>query len=223
MAKKLEKEKAIKLRLSGCSYSQIRKEIGVSKSTLSKWLSDFPLSKERIMELRDNNQIRIEKCRITKKFNKQKRLEKVYKSVSKEIGKLSNREIKLCGIFLYWGEGTKVSNGSVIISNTDPSMIIFFLKFLTINFVPMDKIFVRLQLYKDMNEIKEKRFWSSLLNIPEENFKKTYFKKSNLTDITYKNGYGHGTCSLMVYDMNLYNSIMTSLRYIKDSNLLRKT
>lgn len=217
MVRRLDKEKAIKLRLEGHSYSQIKKEIKVSKSTLSKWLHDFPLSNERIRELRDNSQIRIEKCRNTKEHNKKKRLERVYNEVAKEIGELSEREIKLCGLFLYWGEGTKVASSSVVLSNTDPAMVKYFLNFLlTIN-IPKDKILVRLQLYKDMNIEKEVEFWSNLLMISKENFNKPYIKKSNLTDITYRNGFGHGTCSIMVYDMVLYNRIISSLKYIKDS------
>ena len=89
MSKKLEKEKAIKLRLEGKSYSQIRNEVKVSKSTLSKWLHFFPLSNEKIRELRDNSQIRIEKCRNTKENNKRKKLENVYNEVGRDIGRLS--------------------------------------------------------------------------------------------------------------------------------------
>jgi hypothetical protein len=222
MSKKLEKEKAIKLRLEGKSYSQIRNEVKVSKSTLSKWLHFFPLSNEKIRELRDNSQIRIEKCRNTKENNKRKKLENVYNEVGRDIGRLSEREIKLCGLFLYWGEGTKVASSSVVLSNTDPAMVLFFLKFLITIKVPKDKIFVRLQLYKDMDIEEEVEFWSNLLKISKENFKKPYIKKSNLTDITYKSGFGHGTCSLMVYDMVLYNKIISSLKYIKDSVMLRK-
>lgn len=48
MTKILEKQKAINLRKKGYSYSQIKEELGTSKSTLSAWLCDMPLSKERI-------------------------------------------------------------------------------------------------------------------------------------------------------------------------------
>jgi hypothetical protein len=217
MAKKSDKEKALKLRAQGFSYSQIKAEVKVAKSTLSVWLRDFPLSEERIRELRDNSEVRIEKTRNTKEANKQKRFDKIYTRVSKEIGTLSDREIKLCGLFLFWAEGTKARSGSVVITNTDPGMILFFLKFLIKIGVPKDKVNVKLQLYKDMDEDKEKDYWSKLLKIPISKFKKSYIKKSNMLDITYKNGYGHGTCSLMVYDSHLFDSIMSSLKYIKNS------
>lgn len=217
MAKKSDKEKALSLRALGWSYSQIKAEVKVAKSTLSVWLRNFPLSEERIRELRDNGEIRIEKTRNTKEANKQKRFDKLYSGVSKEIGTLSDREIKLCGLFLFWAEGTKARSGSVVITNTDPGMILFFLKFLINIGVPKDKVNVKLQLYKDMDEDKEKNYWSNLLGISKEKFKKSYIKKSNLLDITYKNGFGHGTCSLMVYDSQLFDSIVLGIKYIKDS------
>lgn len=46
MVRSKNKLKAITLRKKGMSYSQIKTEIGISKSTLSGWLSDMPLSKK---------------------------------------------------------------------------------------------------------------------------------------------------------------------------------
>ena len=47
------REKAVKLRTEReLSYSEIKKRLGVSKSTLSYWLKDFPLSEEKIVQLK---------------------------------------------------------------------------------------------------------------------------------------------------------------------------
>ena len=73
MAKKLERRKAIILRKQGKSYSQIKKVIKVSKGTLSCWLRDYPLSKQRIIELCNRNEQRIEKFRQTMRKKKEKR------------------------------------------------------------------------------------------------------------------------------------------------------
>ena len=74
MARRKDKERAIKLRLKGLSYSQIKEKIGLSKSTLSNWLSAYPLSEKRIRELRDWNPRKIERRRNTKAENRRKRL-----------------------------------------------------------------------------------------------------------------------------------------------------
>jgi transposase-like protein len=51
MAKRDEREEAIRLRVEGrYSYSEILEQVRVSKSTLSLWLRDYPLTKEEIAQ-----------------------------------------------------------------------------------------------------------------------------------------------------------------------------
>jgi DNA-binding transcriptional ArsR family regulator len=53
--KSAQREKAIELRLvQKLGYGEIAKQVKVSKSTLSRWLEDLPLSDERMLELRRN-------------------------------------------------------------------------------------------------------------------------------------------------------------------------
>src|SRR3989344_4892962 len=113
MAKNDLKQKAIKLRLAGHSYSQIKEKIRVSKSTLSGWLEKFTLSEKRIKELRDNNPRRIENYRNTMRKKKEARLRDIYATVSRDIGSLTKRDLFLAGLFLYWGEGTKSQNSII--------------------------------------------------------------------------------------------------------------
>jgi transposase len=101
MALYREREEAIKLRLQGLSYGAIREKVPVSKSTMSYWLREFPLSRERINELRAKSPARIEKFRNTMQRKRKERLEKVYQQVAKKINKMNEREIFLAGLFLY--------------------------------------------------------------------------------------------------------------------------
>jgi len=89
------------LRKQGKSYSQIKKILKVSKSTLSLWLRNYPLSKQIIRELRDWNEQRIEKFRNTMRKKREERLKEVYKSQKKIISPLNKREFFLAGLFLY--------------------------------------------------------------------------------------------------------------------------
>ncbi len=171
MALRKLKEKVLKMRREGMSYSQIKAVVKVSKSTLSLWLRDLPLSEQRIRELRDFSQVRIEKCRNTKANKKQSRLDEVYKKVSSDIGELSDREIFLCGLFLYWGEGSKTNRYSVEITNTDPVMIKFALLWFKTIGVNKESLVVRLKIYKDMSRLKTLEYWSRLLNINENQFR----------------------------------------------------
>ena len=71
MTRLKDREKAIKLRKQGKSYSQIKTIIGVNKGTLSYWLKDFPLEEKRLRELRDWNQVRIEHYRKTRTLKRE--------------------------------------------------------------------------------------------------------------------------------------------------------
>ncbi len=101
MARLRDREKALALRKKEMSYSQIKKILGVSKGTLSGWLREYPLSKERISELRDKNEKRIERFRETMKRKREKRQKETYSTQKKNILPLSNREIFLAGLILY--------------------------------------------------------------------------------------------------------------------------
>lgn len=207
------RSKVIEMRRKGMSYSQIRKLVKVSKSALSLWLRDMPLSEERIKELQLNPQ-KIERYRNTQAKKKQARLDAVFQLAARDVGKLTDREMFLCGLFLYWGEGSKTSYTSIEITNTDPSMIKFGLVWFEILGIDRQDVTVKLKLYKDSDKNAAMSLWSKKLKIKKRQFK-IYIKKSNQSDITYKTGYGYGTCSIQYGNRDIYERIMQSLEYIK--------
>ena len=214
MARKKDKQKALQMRKKGMSYSQIKEKLKISKSTLSGWLHDMPLSEKRIKELRDFNPQRIERYRNTMRAKKDARLNEIYKKVSKNIGIFSKRDLFLAGLFLYWGEGTKASNCSVILTNTNPTMLKFFIKWLELFNVKRKNLKVKLHLYSDMNIKKSLDFWSKELRIPISQFQKPYIKRTSLKSVTYKNGFGKGTCSVILNNRDIWEYIIMGLKYI---------
>ena len=216
MTRKIERQKALIMRKKGMSYSQIKEKLKVSKSTLSIWLQNFPLSEKHIRELRSDSPIRIEKYRNTMRKKKEARLKEVYKKVSKDIGGFSKRELFLAGLFLYWGEGTKASNSSTVLTNTNPAMLKFFIKWLELFNIKRKNLKIKLHLYSDMDIKKSIAFWSKELRIPVSQFKKPYIKKTKLKSITYKNGFGKGTCSVVFDNRDLWEYIIMAMRYISE-------
>lgn len=211
------KTEAIKLRLQGMSYSQIKKQLGVSKSTLSDWLRKYPLPLERIRELRDHSEIRIEKFRNTMRKKRENRQNQIFLKEKKHLLPLSMRELYLAGIFLYWGEGLKATRSTISLSNTNPKMILFYFIWLKKALkVPKKDIRIRLHLYSDMDKDKETNFWSKLLKVPLSSFLKPYIKETTLTGLTYK-GFGHGTCNVMVNDTSLTEKVLMGIKAISES------
>jgi len=218
MARKEDKQKAITMRKKGMSYSQIKEKLGVSKSTLSGWLYGMPLSEKRIRELQADNPIRIERYRNTMRIKKEARLKEVYEKVSKDIGNFSKRDLFLAGLFLYWGEGTKAQNSSVVLTNTNPAMLKFFIKWLELFNIKRKGLKIKLHLYSDMNIKQSLDFWSKELKIPISQFRKPYIKKTNSKLITYKNGFGKGTCCVMFENRDLWEYVIMGMKYLSEIN-----
>ncbi|MFA6050626.1 MAG: hypothetical protein WC761_05515 [Candidatus Paceibacterota bacterium] len=216
MANKALKEKALRMRLEqSMSYSQIKAEIGVNKSTLSGWLKDFPLSKEKIHAL-SHSEGRIEKFRQTMIGKQEVKSKAAYDRAAKDIGILSKREIFLAGLFLYWAEGAKTMGSTTLLTNTNPKMLKFFLRWVDLFKIPKDKLKVILHLYSDMDVNIEIEFWSEELGIPKTQFRKPYIKKSLFSSITYKNGFGHGTCSILYGNKPMRDYVIMAVKRIQD-------
>lgn len=198
------------------SYSQIRERVSVSKSTLSKWLQDFPLSENRMKELRDNNPKRIERFRATMKIKRDKRIDTQRERVGRDIGKLTQRELFIAGFFLFWGEGSKGRSSMVAFANTDPVMVKCFLDWVVAIGGERKQVRFVLHLYKDMDVKKELAFWSKTLDFPLSAFTKPYIKQSNLSEVTYRNGFGHGTCNVRYMSQDLNDYVRMGLFHIRE-------
>lgn len=220
MARIQDRQKAIELRLLGKTYSEIRRELSLPKSTLSDWLTKYPLSENQLKllqkSIKKNKELAIEKYRNTMRLKREKRLRETYIVQSKELLPLTKRELEIAGYFLYWGEGQKRFNGPVGINNTDPKVVKFALYWFTqILMIPNSKIRVLLHLYKDMNIKEEMNYWSKEIKIPLSQFYKPYIKESNKSSLTHK-GFGHGTCALVVGNILLKEKILMSIEAIAD-------
>ncbi len=217
MAKNKLKQKVIRLRLKGMSYSQIKAQVRVSKGSLSLWLKDYPLSEERLRKLRDFSEVRIEKYRQTMQAKRDKRYAETYNQEKIQLLPLSKKELFIAGLFLYWGEGMKGLKRSIGLYNTNPQMVKFGLFwYIKILKIPLVKIKIKLHLYSDMNIAQEINFWIRELKFPRTQFFKPYIKKSKKTDITNKGGFGHGTCGLLVNDTLMKEKILAAIQAIAD-------
>jgi hypothetical protein len=216
MARKEDKQKALALREKGMSYSQIKEKLNVGKSTLSGWLYAMPLSEARIRELRADSPVRIERYRNTMRLKRESKNQAAYQNIAKRIGAISDREFLIAGLFLYWAEGSKTKTFSVGLTNTNPKMLVVFIRWLRFFKVPKSKLKIHLHLYSDMDIKKQINFWSKTLNIPTSQFRKPYIKKTTLSSITYTNGFGQGTCSVIVENGLVSSQVMMGIRYIQD-------
>lgn len=186
LAKVVERGEAVKLRKQGLSYGEILKLLPVSKSSLSLWLRTEKLSNKY-------NKLLVEKRHLAQikggQAKREQRLirEKTIKGVAfEEIGEISERDLKLIGIALYWAEGAKQKkhhvSQRVAFSNSDPFMIKLFIRWLKdICNIKTSDILLELFIHESGDLEKAKGFWSGVLNIDQGQLR-TYFKKHKITN-----------------------------------------
>lgn len=182
-----EKEKAIKLRKRGLSYSEILKKISVAKSTLSLWLRSVGLARKQKQKLTEKRLAAALRGSIKKREQRIAITNEIKTKARNEIGKLSNRELWLTGVALYWAEGTKQKEHNVSqkvkFSNTDPIMIKVFLRWLqNICGIPKSEISFRISLHETaINKLdKVQKYWAKITGLPINNFQKIDWKKHRI-------------------------------------------
>ena len=96
------------------------------------------------------------------------------------------RDLWLIGVALYWAEGSKerdssIGNG-VRFNNSDPLMVKLFLKWIR-DIIKVNEEDIKCDIYiheNSKNRIEDViRFWSNIVNIPEDRLK-YYFKKNKI-------------------------------------------
>jgi len=180
-----ERQLAIKLRKKGFTYSEILERVSVAKSTLSLWLRSVGLAlpqKQRITKKRIQARLKGAAARRQKRILLTK---KIHKMASQEIGNVSERELFLIGIALYWAEGTKQKEHNISqdvkFSNSDSLMIKLFLKWLT-NICGILAEDIKFEIYLHETNIIDgvKEFWAKATGFPQYSFQTIYWKKNKI-------------------------------------------
>jgi hypothetical protein len=168
------KEIAIKLRRNGFAYSYISKKTGLSKSTLSGWLSEIPYVPNRETTERVGKAIAAANERKTK--IRQYETEKVREAAFLDIGKVSKRDLFMFGLGLYLGEGAKTHDITRVV-NSDPNVILLAIAWFHGLGVLREQFLLTLNLYPDSDIDKCLQFWSRTTTIPRSQFGKVQIDK----------------------------------------------
>lgn len=218
LAVKLRKEKNL-------SYGDIKKRLGVPRSTLSYWLKEMPLSEERILELKrvgyKNSETGREKYRNTMRLKREAEDKKVYQYYFQKLADVSRDTLFVAGLMLYLGEGDKKNNTRIVLANTDFGIIKFFMKWLK-QFMKVEKykIKVQLHLYEDMDIEKETKMWQNELEIADSQFYKSSIRKLKKASFSYSDSPRHGTCSLYVLGVEKKRHLSMAIKAFVDQYIM---
>lgn len=180
------KDKVRQLRRNGLSLNQINEETHIPKTTIRTWISDIVLSYQQLEKLKQRTHEALQKGRIRKeKLHKRLRIQEEKMFLKKGVGdiqQLSQRELFITGIALYWAEGFKNSHERRLgFCNSDPNMVRFYLLWLNKCLgIDNKNLVIRLTLNKAYeNRAKEiEKYWSELTNVPLSQFTKPFFQNT---------------------------------------------
>lgn len=209
------KNKAIKLRKSGKTYSEILKSVPVAKSTLSEWLRSVGISKAQKSAFTKKKRLASLRGGLARRRQRIETFNRIVGQAESEVGKVSHRELWLIGTALYWAEGSKekeyAPGSPVVFTNSDPAMISIFLRWLfEVCNISRERVYIELyvhDLYK--SSVSEYQYyWSKITGLPLKSFEKVYFKNGNIRTKRRKNG-------------QLYNGLLR-VKVLRSSDLNRK-
>jgi len=163
------REEALAMRKSGFAYSDISKKTGLSKSTLSGWLSGAPYNPNKQTIERVGKAIAAANAKKTK--IRQEETEATRKAAFLDIGEVSNRDLFMFGLGLYLGEGAKTHEITRIV-NADPTVIHLAMKWFHGIGVTREQFLLTIHLYPDSDIEKCLQFWSHTTTIPRSQFGK---------------------------------------------------
>lgn len=180
-----EKGEAIKLRKKGYSYSEILKEVPVAKSTLSLWLRSVGLAKRQKQRLTKKRLAAALRGALKRKNQREIITKEIKEKARNEIGDISERDLWLFGVALYWAEGHKEKEKSSLVDlgNSDPYLIKVFLRWLLeICKIPKSEIYFRIYLHETAKDKlkRVRQHWSKVTGSPIENFQKITWKKHKI-------------------------------------------
>lgn len=218
---RMDKKEAFQLRKQGKTFSEISKNLGVSKGTLSFWFKNIDWSKE-ISEKNFVFNYSPEKLDLMYRARRRK-LDEYYDKAKfeaeQECLKHINKPLFIAGIMLYLGEGDKRSQGNVRIANSDYKVISLFLRFLTaFGGINEEKIRAWLLLYPDLDEDRTKEFWKKKGGLSKVKFNKSMviIGKEKINKLKY------GVCYLGVSNRFLKEKMLFWMEFLPEKILAEK-
>ncbi|MHA6762535.1 hypothetical protein [Streptacidiphilus sp. PAMC 29251] len=188
------------LRTEGKTYDEIREALGVSKSSVSLWVRDLPHPPRRQspQERRDHMQ-RICWGPLRERRDGERRAAK--QAAASEIGELSDRELFVLGVGIYWSEGTKdkeyARRESVTLINSDAGLIAVYLAWLDLLAVERSRLRFRVSIHESADVDAAQRTWAELIGLPVEALQRVNLKQHNPRTTRHNTGADYKGCLIV--------------------------
>ncbi|MFI2260776.1 hypothetical protein [Streptomyces tubercidicus] len=190
--------RARELRGQGLTYDRIQLELGCSKSSISLWVRDLPKPPPRTREeasaiARRGWEATLERREVARR--------RTNKAAASEIGELTDRELFLVGVGLYWSEGSKSKpyrrSERVIFINSDPDMIRVYLAWLRLLDVGTERLRFHVHIHESADVQAAERYWGDVTGVDPSTFGKTTLKKHNPKTVRKNVGADYHGCLMI--------------------------
>ncbi|MET7798933.1 hypothetical protein [Streptomyces decoyicus] len=192
------RERARALRKEGRTYDEIQLELGCSKSSISLWVRDLPKPPPRTPQEASAIARRGWEATLKRRDEERRRTKQ---DATNEIGELTDRELFLIGVGLYWSEGSKskpyrLSERAIFI-NSDPDMIRVYLTWLRLLGVSDERLRFHVHIHESADVAAAEQFWADLTGADRSAFGKTTLKKHNPKTVRKNVGEGYHGCLMI--------------------------
>ncbi|MFE0855204.1 hypothetical protein CJD44_26535 [Streptomyces sp. alain-838] len=175
------RDRARELRLQGWTYDQIQVELGCSKSSISLWVRDLPKPERRAPS--EQAKLAARKRWEHELAIRDEERQRTKEAAARDIGTMTDRDLFVAGVALYWAEGTKDKpydrRENVIFVNSDAGVIKLYLAWLRLLGVDQDRLKYRVMIHMTADVEGAKRYWADLVDVDVSQFQKTTIKKHN--------------------------------------------
>ncbi|RPE43282.1 Homeodomain-like domain-containing protein [Streptomyces sp. Ag109_O5-1] len=192
--------RARELRLQGWTYNQIQAELGCSKSSVSLWVRDLPHPEPTCTPEEQRARMNAGLARLHASRDLERAATK--REAAASIGELSDRELFVAGVTLYWAEGSKdkpYRRTEVLqFINSDPNVIKLFLRWLDLLEVTRDRLTLRVSIHETADVRAAEEFWADVADVEVSAFSKATLKKHNPRTVRKNTGDSYHGC-LVIY------------------------
>ena len=189
--------KARELRAEGKTYDEIEEALGVSRSSVSLWVRDLPRPPRR-KPPEDRREYMEREHWAPRRERRELERQAVKDGAAAEVGRMSERELFLVGVALYWSEGAKDKPYSrrecVTLINSDPGLIRVYLAWLDLLGVDRSALRFRLSIHESADVAKAQEYWAALTGVPVGEQQSPSLKKHNPQTARYNTGDDYRGC-----------------------------
>lgn len=190
------RERARELRVKGLTYDQIQVELGCSKGSISLWVRDLPKPERR--DPSEQAKLAARKRWEHELAVRDEERQRVKEAARQQMANMSERELMMAGVALYWAEGAKDKpydrRESVTFVNSDPGVIQLYLAWLRLLDLGTERLQYRVMIHMTADVEGAEQYWADLVGVDVSSFQKTTIKKHNPRTVRKNVGENYRGC-----------------------------